>query len=47
MNEDLRKLVEQGLREENLRKLALLCKDLFAEAACSLWYVDVHISKPC
>ena len=31
MNEDVRRLIEGGLHEENLRKLASLCTDRFAD----------------
>ena|SRR5882724_8849529 len=32
MNEEIRRLIEQGLHEENLRKLAQLCRERYAEA---------------
>jgi hypothetical protein len=32
MNEEIRRLIEQGLHEENLRKLAQLCRERRTEA---------------
>lgn len=48
MNQALRRLVEEGLHEDNLRKLAHACGDLFAEAPAvygSLTYMFLSFAE--